>query len=54
MYSWNLFQDQELVWFQDVLLGSVGLTVADNRRLVDDISWWALWFRTVGSLGLTR
>jgi len=30
------------------------LTTADNRRLVDDSSWYSLWLRTVGSLGLTR
>ena len=34
--------------------GSGGHTDDGNMRLVDDSSWYSLWFRTVGSLGLTR
>ena len=54
MGSLNLFQDRVSAWVLRVSFGSGGLTTRDNRRLVDDISWYSLWLRTVGSLGLTR
>ena len=38
----------------DASSGSGGLTAHDKRRLVDDTSWYSLWLRTVGSLGLMR